>query len=51
VRRAAGDAFRVRLPGPGILHTDGEVRPASALVEVRVRPRSLRVLVAPGREG
>jgi len=50
VRRVAGAAFRVRLPGPGILHTDGEVRQAGAIIDVQVRPRSLHVLVPPGRE-
>ncbi|MBL9210652.1 MAG: diacylglycerol kinase family lipid kinase [Opitutaceae bacterium] len=50
VRRVAGAAFRVRLPGPGRLHTDGEVRPTGACVDVRIRPRSLHVLVPPGRE-
>ena len=51
VRRVAGSAFRIRLPGPGILHTDGEVRPVGPIVDVRVRPRSLHVLAPLGFEG
>jgi len=51
VRRVAGASFRIRLPGPGILHTDGEVRPAGPMVDVRIRPRSLHVLVPPGGAG
>lgn len=45
VRRIQSAAFRIRLPGPAILHTDGEVRETGPVVEVRVSPRHLRVLV------
>ena len=51
VRRVAGSAFRIRLPGPGNLHTDGEVRPVGPIVDVRVRTRSLHVLAPLGFEG
>jgi YegS/Rv2252/BmrU family lipid kinase len=45
VRRVASAAFRIRCPGPGILHTDGEVWETGPIIEVRVQPRNLRVLV------
>lgn len=50
VRRAVGAAFTIRLPGPGRIHVDGEVRPTGPLITVRVRPRSLRVLVPARRD-
>lgn len=45
VCRVAGPAFRIRRPGPGILHTDGEVRETGPIIDVRVQPQNLRVLV------
>lgn len=48
VRRVASAAFRIRRPGPGILHTDGEVRATGPVIDVRVRPQNLRVLVPAG---
>jgi YegS/Rv2252/BmrU family lipid kinase len=51
VLRRAGRRFVLARPAPGPLHTDGEVHPGPARLEVVVRPRSLRVLVPalPGR--
>ncbi|MBM3865254.1 MAG: YegS/Rv2252/BmrU family lipid kinase [Verrucomicrobia bacterium] len=50
LRRSARRFALVR-PAPGPLHTDGEVHPGPARLEVVIRPRSLRVLVpgVPGR--
>jgi YegS/Rv2252/BmrU family lipid kinase len=45
VRHLRGAAFVIERAAPGLLHTDGETHPAGARVEVRVQPRSLRVLV------
>ena len=48
VHRVASAAFRIRRPGPGILHTDGEVRETGPVIDVRVQPQNLRVLVPAG---
>lgn len=45
VRRLAGAEFTIRNAGPGWIHTDGEPHAAEAVLHVRVRPASLRVLV------
>ena len=45
VRRLRATRFLVERPAPGIIHTDGETHMTGALVEVSVRPRSLRVIV------
>lgn len=42
-RRAA--RFIIERAGPGLIHTDGEIHPTGATVEVAVVPASLRVLV------
>jgi len=49
VRSLQARAFTIRRPGPGPIHTDGEVHDAPATLEVRAVPASLRVLVPPGR--
>jgi len=47
--------FTIERKAPGLFHTDGETHPCGPVVEVAVRPRSLRVLVpadqAPGEPG
>jgi len=45
VRRLRGPRFRIERTAPGIIHTDGEVHPADAHLEVVVHPRSLRVII------
>lgn len=40
-----GGSFRLERPEPGWIHTDGEVHPADATLDVAVLPRSLRILV------
>jgi YegS/Rv2252/BmrU family lipid kinase len=45
VTRISGTAFTIVRAAPGIIHTDGETHAAGARVEVRVNPRSLRILV------
>jgi YegS/Rv2252/BmrU family lipid kinase len=45
VLRLQGDRFVIERPAPGIIHTDGEIHATGAVVEVTVRPRSLRLLV------
>jgi diacylglycerol kinase (ATP) len=45
VRRFRGSRFRIERPEPGIIHTDGETHSTGAVVDVVVRPRSLRVVV------
>lgn len=45
VLRIRGASFTVERSGPGIIHTDGETHEAGAVVNVRVNPRSLRILV------
>ncbi len=54
VVRLRAARFFIERSGPGLLHTDGEVRPCEPLVEVAVRPASLRVVVprqSPGAFG
>jgi len=48
VRRMGGSRFVIERPGPGVIHTDGETHETGALVEVDVRPRSLRLAVPAG---
>lgn len=45
VVRLRGDHFVIERPRPGLIHTDGETRETGAVIDIRVRPRSLRVLV------
>jgi YegS/Rv2252/BmrU family lipid kinase len=45
VSRARATRFIIERPAPGLLHTDGEVRPCAARIEVRVVPASLRIAV------
>lgn len=45
VLRIRGAGFTIERSGPGIVHTDGETHAAGAVVNVRVNPRSLRILV------
>jgi YegS/Rv2252/BmrU family lipid kinase len=45
VRQLRAPHFVIERPAPGLIHTDGETHPASATVDVAVRPRSLRLLV------
>ncbi|HEX3730843.1 MAG TPA: diacylglycerol kinase family protein, partial [Opitutaceae bacterium] len=39
VRRLRSPRFQLRRPGPGLLHTDGEVHHAAAEIEIAVQPR------------
>ncbi len=45
VDRFRAAAFTIERTSPGLFHTDGETHPCGTVVEVAVRPRSLRVLV------
>jgi YegS/Rv2252/BmrU family lipid kinase len=45
VRRFRGPRFTIERPAAGLVHTDGETHATSATVEVRVHPRSLRIVV------
>ena len=45
VRRWRGAHFVIERPAPGLIHTDGETHSTAAIVNVVVRPRSLRLLV------
>lgn len=45
VARLRASRFEIERAGPGLLHTDGEVRECGASVEVTVRPASLRIVV------
>ncbi|MFO1447753.1 MAG: diacylglycerol kinase family protein [Opitutaceae bacterium] len=49
VRRLRGDRFVIERSGPGLVHTDGEIHHTEAVLDVRVVPRSLRVLVPAAR--
>jgi hypothetical protein len=40
-----GARFVIERPSAGIVHTDGETHSTGAVVEVLVRPRSLRLIV------
>lgn len=45
VRRLRSTRFLIERPSAGFIHTDGETHMAGAVLEVVVRPRSLRVIV------
>lgn len=49
VRRWAGEHFVIERSDPGWIHTDGEPRAEVARLEIRVRPRSLRIMVPAGQ--
>jgi diacylglycerol kinase family enzyme len=49
VTRLRGGAFVIERAKPGWVHTDGEPRAEASRLEVTVRPRSLNVMVPPGR--
>jgi len=45
VLRIPGARFNIKRPAAGIIHTDGEVHPAAAALEVAVHPASLKIVV------
>ena len=45
VRRFRGPRFTIERPAAGLVHTDGETHATSATIEVRVHPRSLRIVI------
>jgi YegS/Rv2252/BmrU family lipid kinase len=45
ISRLQGAHFTIGRAAPGLIHTDGEVHETGAIVEIAVRPQSLRVLV------
>jgi YegS/Rv2252/BmrU family lipid kinase len=45
VVRLRGARFLLERPGPGLIHTDGETHETGALVEIKVHPRSLRLVI------
>jgi len=45
VQRLRGDHFVIEREAPGRLHTDGETHQTCARVEIRVLPRSLKIMV------
>lgn len=45
IRRLRGSRFLIERPAPGIVHTDGETHATGQRLEVRVHPRSLRLIV------
>lgn len=45
VRHRRGTTFRIERPAPGLIHVDGETRPADAVVSVAVQPGRLSVLI------
>jgi YegS/Rv2252/BmrU family lipid kinase len=45
VRRIGGARFVIERPAPGVIHTDGETHETGSVVEIDVRPRSLRLAV------
>ena len=47
VYRLRGARFLIERANPGLIHTDGETHETGALVEVKVHPRSLRLVVPP----
>lgn len=49
VTRLRAERFVIERATPGLLHTDGETHEAPARIEVKVRPRSLHVLVPAAR--
>jgi len=49
VRRLRGPHFTIERAQPGLFHTDGEIGPPAARIEISVRPAALRVLVPAAR--
>ncbi|MET0263719.1 MAG: diacylglycerol kinase family protein [Rariglobus sp.] len=49
VTRLRADHFIIERPAAGLLHTDGEIHQTGPLLEVRVRPRSLKIMVPANR--
>jgi YegS/Rv2252/BmrU family lipid kinase len=49
VTRLRGGPFVIERAKPGWVHTDGEPRAEASRLEVTVRPKSLRIMVPPGR--
>jgi len=47
VQRLSGSHFVIERKFSGLLHTDGETHQVGAIIEVSVRPRSLRIMVPP----
>lgn len=45
VFRLRSARFLIERTGPGLIHTDGETHETGALVEIKVHPRSLRLVV------
>jgi YegS/Rv2252/BmrU family lipid kinase len=45
VQRLLGPRFTIERPAAGLLHTDGETHETDAVIEITVRPRSLRIMV------
>ena len=45
VFRLRSERFLLERAGPGLIHTDGETHETGALVEIKVHPRSLRLVV------
>lgn len=45
VVRLRAARYLIERPAPGLLHTDGEVRECGPVVEVAVRPASLRIVI------
>ena len=45
VARLQGAHFTIERAAPGLIHTDGETHETGALVDIVVRPRSLRIMV------
>ena len=47
IRHLRGAHFTIERTQPGLFHTDGEIGPPVARIEISVRPSALRVLVPP----
>ena len=47
VTRRQASHYVIERAGPGLLHTDGEVRSCAARIEIRVLPASLRIVAPP----
>ncbi len=45
VIRLRGDHFKITRPAPGPLHTDGEVHETGTDIDIRVLPKSLKIVV------
>jgi YegS/Rv2252/BmrU family lipid kinase len=45
VTHLRGAQFTIERPAPGLIHTDGEIHEAAAVLEIQARPRSLHVMV------